>query len=142
MINLSSLVSAQHAFMEEYTQITKEIGEKFGLSFKETDLLSFYNSFPEYDTPAQAVKYRSYSKTYVSKTLDMLMAKGYIVMKQSEDDRRYQHVALTPKAAEIGNELKSRQHEFYRKVLNGISNDDIKKAQEIITRININLNCE
>ena len=141
IIDLAGLIKTQDAFMIAYYNYIGKVGKMFNLNEKETDVLSFYINFPQYDTQADVVKYRGYSKTQASKIITSLMSYGYLNAHEDSEDARVLHISITDKARELGLLLHANKSDFYTKALKGFSEEEIAQIDSYINRINANLGC-
>ena len=63
-----------------YTQCTKPVCNRFGLTQMEYDIMMFLHNNPQYDTAADIVKTRMLTKSHVSAALKALEDKRYICL--------------------------------------------------------------
>lgn len=84
----------------------------------------FLSNNPQWNTARDIVEYRGFSKGYISKAVESLLAKELIGIKTSRTDRRYQHLEICPKAAEAIQILSKAQKEFIGKIVSCIGEED------------------
>ena len=117
---------------EEYFQSTIE---DYGLSKSEKDILLFLRNNPQFRTATDIVKYRSISKSLVSKSVESLIGKGYLTEEQSSQDKRYTYLALTPEATPLVDQLSKVQSDFFHKFSNKISQEEFAQCKSIHQKI-------
>lgn len=117
IIDLAGLITTQNSFMLGYYSYISKIGEGYGLNEKEADILCFFLSFPECDTQTDVVKLRGYSKSQASKSIGVLISKGFAYAEEDEKDARILHIKMTDKARELSLMLYAKKSEFYEKAL-------------------------
>jgi len=108
-----------------YERTLADAAAESGLSLPEADVLSFLRENPEFDTARDVALYREVSKAYVSNAVEALAGKGYLSVARDADDRRVQHLAITPAAGEIAQRLHEAQFGFYGRVTRGIPMEEV-----------------
>ena len=78
-------------------------------------------------------------KSTVSETLNCLMEKGYVTLKQSDSDKRKSHVFPKEKAKEKYKEVKIKFAEFDAIFENGLSEEEKKTTIAVFKKIEKNL---
>ena len=74
--------------------------QKYGVRNVELEILLFLYHSPCGDTAKDIVEEKNLSKAHISKSVDNLRAKGFVVLTEDENDRRKRHIELTEKAVE------------------------------------------
>ncbi len=139
IIDLAGLITTQNSFMLGYYSYISKIGEGYGLNEKEADILCFFLSFPECDTQTDVVKLRGYSKSQASKSIGVLISKGFAYAEEDEKDARILHIKMTDKARELSLMLYAKKSEFYEKALRGFTDDEIEMINYFVKMMNENL---
>jgi len=122
-----------------YENTLAQAGQKLGLTPSEADVLCFLRENPEFDTARDVALYRDVSRAYVSKAVESLAARGYLTIRLDENDRRFQHLAITAKAAAAAEALHDAQFEFYDTVTADLSNTEIDTLLSLIGKCAVNL---
>lgn len=78
----------------------------------EADVLVFLANHSFHNTAADIVKYRGFSKAYVSKAVELLVSKKYILSKVDREDRRYIRLFLEDKSKVLVRKLIGVQERF------------------------------
>ncbi len=139
IIDLAALITTQNSFMLGYYNYISKTGEGYGLNEKETDILAFFLTFPECDTQTDVVRLRGYSKSQASKSIGVLISKGFAYAEEDKNDARILHIKMTDKARELALLLFAKKSEFYEKALKGFSDDEIEEINLFVKRMNENL---
>lgn len=87
-------------------------------------------------TPAREItQFRGISRSLVSKSVDLLMKKGYLEAKQDEKDRRVIHLLLLPKAEKTIEKLNIIRREFMSKLCEGITREEADAFMVIVRKM-------
>ena len=92
-----------------YDSIWDDISEKFDLTRAEIDVIAFLANNPKLDTASSVVEYRMIAKSHVSKAVEHLISRGFVVGNKDSKDRRQVHLVLTDEAKEAVREIAARQ---------------------------------
>ena len=138
IFDMTKMLYAIKHINDFYNKICTETADKCGISKAEADILIFLNNNPACDSAKDIVKLKGFSKAYVSKAVEPLLAKGLISIKVDEEDRRCQHLKITAKANPILLNLKEMQQNFFKKITDGISQEDIETHLHVINRFSEN----
>jgi len=122
-----------------YENTLIQAGQALGLSVSEADVLCFLRENPEFDTARDVALYRDVSRAYVSKAVESLVAKGYLTIRADENDRRFQHLSITDKAASAAESLHDAQFKFYDTVTANLSGDEIDTLLLLVGKCAANL---
>lgn len=79
-------------------------------------------------------------KNSITKLVDALMGKGFVVRKQDENDKRSNILHLTRKAESMKGEAKEAGILMLDKVLDGISEDELKNFLSTLKKMTDNMN--
>lgn len=131
------LYSAKH-INDLYCTLFTKAADECGITKPEADILAFLNNNPTCDTSKDIVKLRGFSKAYVSKAIEPLINKGFIIIEVDKADRRCQHLKLTENSTHIVSKLYEMQVQFLDKITDGIDKDDIQKYIDVIQRFSEN----
>ena len=118
-----------------YDSIWDDISEKFDLTRAEIDVIAFLTNNPKLDTASSVVEYRMIAKSHVSKAVEHLISRGFVVGNKDSKDRRQVHLVLTDEAKEAVREIAARQKEFVKKVNDGITDEEFKMFKKISEKI-------
>jgi MarR family transcriptional regulator, transcriptional regulator for hemolysin len=83
--------------------------------------------------------YLSTSAVSVVKLIDRMERDGWVVRKQSTEDRRVKNVSLTEKAKAVWKELTVHARSVIEQAHGGISEEEIERTKNILSKIRKNL---
>ena len=113
-----------------YDSIWDDISEKFALTRAEIDVIAFLANNPKLDTASSVVEYRMIAKSHVSKAVEHLISRGFVVGNKDSKDRRQVHLVLTDKAKEAVHEIDHRSADCRSEQRNkNRSNGNVRKLE-------------
>jgi len=126
-------------FKNMYTKLLEPLCKSYGLTIMELNILIFFAENPQYDTAAEIVKIRSFTKSHVSISVRALVERGLLASTQRESDRRNIELHLTELAVPIVEEAR-KTHEYMMKVLfTGFTKEEKTQLLNMIARIDDNI---
>ena len=124
---MNRLQAAGDAFYEEIT-------------CKQFFLLACMNLYPdEPPTANEIAETMGCSRQNVKEILNSLAKKGMIALRQDENDKRKQRIIVTEKTKSIAKKYTQKEIEFMQLLYKGISDEEIRNAFNIISRMEKNL---
>ena len=117
---------------EIYEKIIEEEAAACGLSKPEADVLLFFANNPEFHSAVEAARFRGVSKAYVSKALVHLADKEFITARVDENDRRFQKIFVTDKAAGAVSRLQDAQQRFAKVLTRHLTADEKRTLLEML----------
>lgn len=121
-----------------YTICFAEAQRKYSLTANERDVLLFLHNNRGFDTAADIVKYRSISKSLVSKSVDSLTRRGFLETVQTERDLRQVHLCITKEATSVVLELTQTQRHFFEMLGEGISEAESDIFNQVLRKLENN----
>ena len=121
-----------------YADTISDCAKQCGITKPEADLLLFFGNNPNFTNACDAVNYRKFSKSYVSKALSSLSKRNFITIKEDLKDRRYQQIKINYCAEKVLKKLQECQSEFFKKMRNGISDEEFTIFLHVIEKITDN----
>lgn len=109
------------------------------LSHNEVELLLFLSNHPVMNTAKEMARCKGISRSLVSKSVDLLLKKGYISAAQDQEDRRKIHLSLEPKAGELVERLQAARQDFIKRIFQGLSQEELTFLSSILQKIRSNL---
>ncbi|WP_319469185.1 MarR family winged helix-turn-helix transcriptional regulator [uncultured Trichococcus sp.] len=88
----------------------------------ELDLITFLSN-NEMDTSKEIADSLGLSKSLIARSVDSLVAKGYLETRVDQVDRRYIHLVLTDQAKPIADRLRNRRKQFITAMTEGINQE-------------------
>lgn len=109
---MKNVVGTFHKIQKAYYQYCYQAVEPDGIKMSEMAcILSLYNSAPK-DTARDIIEYSCLSPGMVSRSLESLRKSGLIEGYRDQEDSRYIHLRLLPRAAPILDKLTQAQTKF------------------------------
>ncbi len=135
MAETPEILHTAFVIKKAYDSVWDDISEKFSLTRAEIDVLAFIANNPLLNTASNVVDYRMIAKSHVSKAVEHLMERGYVVGNKDQKDRRQVHLALTETADEVVREITKRQHEFKKMMCDGITEEEFRMFKKVAEKI-------
>lgn len=110
-----------------------EAGQE-GLSPNEIEVLMFLYHCKS-DTAREIAQSLGTSRSLVSKSVDLLVKKGYVEARQDEKDRRVIHLILLPKAENTVERLSRAREEFMARLCHGITPEEVEVFQTVMQKL-------
>lgn len=131
LIGLAKLSKAYRAEVKE---------EMSGADFapNELDLITLLSN-NEMDTSKEIADCLGLSKSLIARSVDALVAKGYLETRVDEEDRRYIHLELTEQAKPIAERLRSRRKQFIAAMTEEISQEQFEQFEWMLEKMLANL---
>ena len=100
------------------------LAQKYGVRNVELEILLFLYHSPCGDTAKDIVEEKNLSKAHISKSVDNLRAKGFVVLTEDENDRRKRHIELTQKAEEAAKEMLEIHNDCRRIIMRYVTEEE------------------
>ena len=113
--------------------------EKYSLSLIDVRVLLFLSEPGGYDTARDIVKVHGIAKSYVSKSIDKLIEKGFLEGKHIQEDRRYVHLVIKEEAFPVIDAMRERRNKMLERLFRGVSDEQLELLGEIARKINANI---
>lgn len=104
----------------------------------EFDLITFLSN-NEMDTSKEIADSLGLSKSLIARSVDSLVAKGYLETKIDEGDRRYIHLVLTDEAEPIADRLRNRRKKFIASMTEGVSQEQFAQFEQTLEKMIANV---
>ena len=124
-----------HHMIRAARQIINENLRWLNLSSAEGNVLLHLWTQGEEIGQEQLVEQLDVSKPAVSRTLDSLEAKGYIVRRRDAEDRRVHRVCMTDKARAIGPAVEQAYNRLYSIAMQGMSQEELAEFVGLFGRM-------
>lgn len=122
-----------------YNKYLGGVSEIYGLNRMEINVLLFLYNNPGYDTASDIVELRSFPKSNVSKAVDVLIGRKYLEGISDKEDRRIIHLRICPPALDAVREARKCQEDFLQYICRGITKEEMKVVDHVISVIAQNL---
>lgn len=131
---MKNVVGTFHKIQKAYYQYCYQAVEPDGIKMSEMAcILSLYNSAPK-DTARDIIEYSCLSPGMVSRSLESLRKSGLVEGYRDQEDSRYIHLRLLPRAAPILDKLTQAQTKFITCIAEGISKEDLRRSAKLQRR--------
>ncbi len=135
---IEQLLSGRH-YKRLQEQIYAGVIEKYQLSVLDVRVLLFLKTHGSNDTAKDIVKSHYFTKSNVSKSIDLLLDRGYLQKEYDRQDRRYIHLKVQPLACDVIREAEACQKQMRKIVFGGIEENEIRVVQKVAMKINQNI---
>lgn len=98
--------------------------QKYGVRNVELEILLFLYHSSCGDTAKDIVEQKNLSKAHISKSVDNLRAKGFVVLIEDDNDRRKGHIELTQKAEEAAKEMLEVHNDCKRIIMRYVTEEE------------------
>lgn len=139
MNSLSDALTTSWLFHQLYSRKIGETASRYDITKTEADILLFLFNNPNFDTARDIVNIRGIAKSYVSKSIELLVGKQYITTIPDQKDRRITHLRLTGEADAILRELKTAQEEIFALITKDIPGKRKKEVTLAFCQIRKNI---
>lgn len=78
---------------------------------------------------------KNLSKAHISKSVDNLRAKGFVVLTEDENDRRKRHIELTEKAVEAAKNMMEVHNECKEVVMRYVTDEEKELMNQIMQKM-------
>ena len=124
---------------KSYTRALEPVCQKWELTQNELDALLFLANNPEYDRAADIVERRGIAKSHVSLAVQNLTARGLLEQHFDHQDRRCLRLRLTEQAYPIVREGQHLQKEYFTKVFEGLTKEELAVFESVLIRMGRNV---
>lgn len=123
-------------FQEAYLS---EIFEKYSLNLTDIRVLLFLYEHKSYDTARDIVENHYLTKSYVSKSIEKLIEKGFLERRSLQGDRRYIHLLVKEEAFPVIEMTQEKKQKMLKRLFEGISPEYLLILTEIAGKISNNI---
>ena len=123
-------------FQEAYLSV---VFEKYALNLADIRVLLFLYEHKSNDTARDIVEKQYLAKSYVSKSVEKLIEKGFLERKHLKDDRRYVHLLVREEAIPVIKLVQQQREKMLEQLFYGISPGDLGILQELAGKISSNI---
>lgn len=109
--------------------------QKYGVRNVELEILLFLYHSPCGDTAKDIVEEKNLSKAHISKSVDNLRAKGFVVLTEDENDRRKRHIELTQKAVEAAKEMLEVHNECKEVIMRYVTEEEKQVMNRVMEKM-------
>ena len=111
------------------------LAQKYGVRNVELEILLFLYHSPCGDTAKDIVEEKNLSKAHISKSVDNLRAKGFVILTEDKNDRRKRHIELTEKAVEAAKDMLEVHNECRQIVMRYVTDDEKVVMNQVMEKM-------
>lgn len=126
-------------FKKLYDEALDPVAQACGLTRMELDLLLFLHNNPEYNTAAEAVRLRRWTKSHVSAAVHALEGKNLLTATHPPGNRKTLCLTPLPAAASIIRQGTDAQNRFVEALNRGVTPEEQALATQILQKITQNI---
>jgi DNA-binding MarR family transcriptional regulator len=135
---VEQLLSGQ-SYKKFQEMIYSGLMEEFGLNLFDVRVLLFFATHGDCNTAKDLVKIHHLTKSNVSKSIDLLLERGYLSKEYDSHDRRYIHLTVQPAAAAVLERAKQCQEQMLQVIFQGISEEERCTMRSVAAKIHENI---
>ena len=119
-----------------FNQIRRVYANELNLKFtNEISILILLSNNPSINTSSQLCTILGVSKGLISRSIDVLVEKGYIICAKDDADKRIQRLSFSPQAAPVIQKLNEEVTKMNNEVLQDISKEELQQVEATMTKI-------
>ena len=126
-------------FKSAYDQALDPVAKRWALTRMELDLLLFLSNNPAYNTAAEAVRLRQWTKSHVSAAVHSLQGKGLLSTEHPEGNRKTLLLTPLPAAAAMIQDGQAAQQSFYQAIHRGFTAEEKQILDAVSEKIARNI---
>jgi MarR family transcriptional regulator, transcriptional regulator for hemolysin len=135
MPDIKDIWPLAHNILRSARQMVNDELKPLNLSSSEGNILLHLLTHDQVLGQEEIVEQLDISKPAVSRALESLEGKGYIVREVDPADKRAKRVLLTEKAMDIGDRLEDIYSEIFSIAAQGVTEEEIKDFFELFSRV-------
>jgi len=135
MDSIKQMIHRLYAMKKLVEFCNEPICDKYSITQTEAGILFYLFTHPEQNTATDIVECRYIAKANVSKAVDTLVSKGFLIRRPSLEDRRKIHLFLTEIANTVSEELVKASRQLQKIVYDGVSEEEIRTFQAIYDKL-------
>jgi len=139
LCEIEGIINGQQ-FKRVYEKKCEPLMKKYDLRKIELDVLFFLYSYETYDTAKDIVNQKCLSKAHVSKAIENLTDKQYVMTWSDRQDRRCVHLSVTEEARPVLAELEALWHELEWCMYRNVSAEEQSMFTSVLNKIVRNIN--
>ncbi|MGN0275804.1 MAG: MarR family winged helix-turn-helix transcriptional regulator [Hominisplanchenecus sp.] len=116
-----------------------ELRQKYDMKKAELEILYFLSRCGGHNTSTDIHYQLMMNRGHISQAVDGLCRRKLITAIPDQEDRRYVHYEVLDSAGEIVAEMTKRREEMNRKILEGISEDELRVFYDVSAKIRKNI---
>lgn len=115
------------------------IRKHYDLKRIEVEILYFLSKAGNTNTSRDICQRLKANKGHISKAVDNLCKRNYLIAVQDSVDRRYVHYCISDEAKEIVNKITSKWNELNRELFMGVTPQELEELKRVAEKIGKNM---
>ncbi len=128
------LIYTNH-FKRFYRLMFQPLGQRYGLSQLEIDVLLFLYNNPAYNTARDICAMRGFAKSNVSNAVELLREEGYLCCQPDPANRKLQRLLLLPQQQDRVEALVACQQQCFAAMQQGLSEQEQQAFRTYLQRM-------
>lgn len=116
-----------------------DIVSQYGISVIDIRVLLFFYEHKSCDTAKDIVQNHFLTKSYVSKSVDRLIDRGYLERRHFKEDRRYIHLVVLDNAMPVIKLIQEKRKKMICKLLEGVQKEELEVLKDIAYKMSDNI---
>lgn len=126
-------------FQKLYDKSISSAAKKFRMTRMEMEIILFLLNNPEMNTAKEIADCRMYTKSSVSKAVELLIGKGYLTGKEDTKDRRIVRLCLEVKAKPVCEAALKEQEDYIETLYYGVTKEERDTMIRVIEKMAANV---
>lgn len=135
---IEQLLNGQY-YKKYQETIYSEVTERYRLTLLEVRVLLFFDTHGSNNTAKDLVKVHHFTKSNVSKSIDVLLDRGYLRKEYDSQDRRYIHLKVQPEAASVLELARQCRQNMFQGIFRGVSEEELQVIRNVAQKIHQNI---
>lgn len=135
---IEMLLCGQH-YKKFQEAVYSSIMNQYQISLLDLRVLLFLSEHENNNTAKDIVEMHHFTKSNVSRSIESLLEKGYLLRRQDNHDRRCIHLQLLPEAYRIIDSARQKKESMKKILFQGITEQEVKVIAEVSMKISHNI---
>lgn len=142
MHDIFELLLSFHKYRKLYEKKCCTMMKKYGLRIADINTLYDISILGNKNLAKYIVDIEKMSKANISKSIDNLKKKNFIILSEDVEDRRCIHISVSELGMPVVNEIQAVREDINSLLLNGVTSSDKETVLRLLKQIDINLDYE
>lgn len=134
------VLTGSQVFRKILEKRCEKLNECYGVRLVEMDILDFLSRAGIHDTAKDIMCELHISKAHISKSVENLHCKGYLIMTEDTDDHRCIHLSITEKAKPLLRAFVAERKQFQEILFAGVTDEEkeilFRATKKIVSNLN------
>lgn len=114
----------------------------YGVRNVELEILFFLAHAGKQDTAKDISNTHHFSKAHISKSVDNLRQRGYIILAEDKEDHRCLHIQITPRGLPVIREYEQIRLQVVEKLFMGVTEEERSCMRNVLKKVMGNIDAE